>query len=136
MMGAVFDLNLFTLPDAVTDTSSSLAAKQGVTSPSTTTSAGCRIHDGEFLAGPIRMEWMEAAARLPGAALKVALMIRHLHVMRGRDWVVLSNHVMGRFGVSSSAKARAVVALEEAGLIEVQDRRSGSAPRVRPVGDR
>ncbi|GAA6208438.1 hypothetical protein NBRC116601_17310 [Cognatishimia sp. WU-CL00825] len=134
-MGKAFDLSLFTLPETLGDASSSLAAEQPATLPSTTTSVGQQVNDGEFLAGPIRIGWIEAAANLPGAALPVALAVRHLHVMRGRDWVVLSNAAVRRFGVSSSAKARAVVVLEGAGLIEVQDRRSGCAPRVRPIGD-
>lgn len=134
-MGEAFDLSLFTLPESLGDVSSSLAAKQSATPPSAPKSMGQQVNDGEFLAGPIRMGWIEAAARLPGAALQVALMVRHLHVMRGRGWVVLSNVAMLRFGVSSSAKARAVRDLEDAGLIEVKDRRPGCSPRIRPIGD-
>lgn len=134
-MGKALDLSLFTLTETLGDASPSLAAKQPAALPSTTTSVGQQVNDGEFLAGPIRMGWIEAAAKLPGAALPVALAVRHLSVMRGRDWVVLSNTAVKRFGVSSSAKARAVVVLEGAGLIEVQDRRSGCAPRIRPIGD-
>lgn len=134
-MGEVFDPGLFALPTTMVEAPSSVASEAPVPSSSTKTSVGQQINDGEFLAGPIRMGWIESAANLPGGALPVALLVRHLHVMRGRDWVVLSNAAVLRLGVSSSAKARAVVALEDAGLIEVQDRRSGCAPRVRPVGD-
>ncbi|MDX8346512.1 hypothetical protein SLH49_00825 [Cognatiyoonia sp. IB215446] len=134
-MREVLDLSLFALPKTLDDSCSSLTTKQPVPPSSTMTSVDQQIHGGEFLAGPIRMEWIEAAARLPGAALPVALLVRHLYVLRGQDWVVLSNAAVKRFSVSSSAKGRAVEVLEEAGLIEVQDRRAGRAYRVRPIGD-
>jgi len=91
---------------------------------------------GEFLSGPIRMEWLHAAARLPGATLAVALQIRHLHKMRGPEWVVLSNGTVEGFGVSPSAKARALKELVKAGLVEMQPPLPGCAPRVLPIGDK
>ena len=78
------------------------------------------------------MVWLERAARLPGSALSVALLIRHLYKMRGTDPVVLSNIQADRFGVSANAKRRALRVLEEAGLIRVEQCK-GCAPRVIPV---
>lgn len=135
-MGDAFDLSLFGLPMIKLDDTSDFAAPMPTPPQSTRASVGQRITGEEFLAGPIRMAWIEAAARLPGAALSVALMVRHLHVMRGKEWVVLSNAAMKPMGISPSAKARAVKALEGAALIEVDKRQNGQAPRVQPLGDR
>lgn len=87
---------------------------------------------GEFLAA-IPMKWLERAARLPGSALAVALLIRHLYKMRGPDPVVLSNIQADRFGVSASAKRRALTELEEAGLIGIVEQLPGRAPLVVPL---
>jgi len=135
-MEGAFDLSLFDLPTAKMGGTSSLAAPILHPQPSIPTSVDQPITGEEFLAGPIRMGWLEAVAKVSGAAFPVALLVRHLHMMRGRDWVVLSNKAVERFGISASAKARAVAALKEAGLIEVQSRQLGCAPRVKPVGDR
>lgn len=91
--------------------------------------------DFEFFAGPIDMEWLMAAAKLPGAALNVALAIQHQASLRKEEWVPLSNGDAERFGVKRDAKTRAIVLLEEAGLIEVSSK-TGQSPRVRIVGDR
>ncbi len=131
-MGDVFDLSQFQLPTK----SASIPSVPSITTPTTRTMPIDQIKGEEFLAGPIRMGWIEAAARLPGAALQVALLVLHLHVMRGRDWIVLSNVAAKKLGVSSSAKSRALVELEAAGLVEIQIRKPGCAPRVKPVGDK
>lgn len=135
MMGKELDLSQFALPTTMVDVSSSLAAEPPARAPTGTATMAQRIDDGEYLAGPICMGWVGAAANLPGAALDIAILIRHYYMMRGQDWVVLSNSAVARFGVSTSAKSRALKVLKEAGLIETQDPRAGCAPRVKPVGD-
>ena len=87
---------------------------------------------GEFLAGPIGFGWLERAAQLPGAALHIAIVVRHLAKLRNLEWVPLSNRDVARFGVKPDAKNRAILALEAAGLIEVK-RQTGQSPRVKPA---
>ena len=85
-----------------------------------------------FFAGPVDMEWLAHAAKLPGAALQVALMLCHLGKLGRETWIPLSNAVMGSFGVSSDAKTRALEVLEQAKLIELK-RHAGRSPRVRLI---
>lgn len=129
----IIDLELFRLPEPQT-----IRASPVTTEEACATACAVREGDkvlGEFLAGPIKMDWLAQAASLPGAALAVAMLVRHLHTMRGRDWVVLSNVQVARFGISPSGKRRAIAALVANGLIRI-DQRPGCAPRLIPVGDR
>ena len=87
---------------------------------------------GEFLAGPIDFRWLERAAELPGAAFHIAILIRHLLKLRHLEWVPISNGDAARFGIKPDAKRRAILALEDAGLVEVR-RQAGRSPRTRPA---
>jgi hypothetical protein len=65
--------------------------------------------------------WLERAGRLPGKALHVALVIRHVQSLnRGDGTIVLTNQWLKNFGVDHHAKRRALVALEQARLIAVE----------------
>jgi hypothetical protein len=76
---------------------------------------------GPFLKGPISLMWLERAGRLPGKALHVALVIRHVQSLnRGDGTIVLTNQWLKNFGIDHHAKRRALVALEEAKLIAVE----------------
>jgi hypothetical protein len=76
---------------------------------------------GAFLKGPISLIWLERAGRLPGKALHVALVIRHVQSLnRGDGTIVLTNQWLKNFGVDHHAKRRALVALEQAKLIAVE----------------
>lgn len=97
MMGKELDLSQFAPPTIMVDAPSSLAAELPARAPTGTATMVQRIDDGEFLARPICMEWLGAAAGLPGAALHIAILIRHYYMMRGQDWVVLSNSAVARF---------------------------------------
>ena len=86
-----------------------------------------------FFAGPVDMDWLSAAAILPGAALKVAIMLCHLGKLGRQTWIPLSNMAVKSFGVSPDAKTRGLAALEGARLVEVRQQQ-GQSPRVRLLG--
>ena len=79
-----------------------------------------RHRPGEwFLRGPIPWPWLEAAARLPGRALALALCLWWEAGRRRRRTVKLCLTRVG-LGVSEYAARRALRALESAGLIAVE----------------
>jgi hypothetical protein len=78
---------------------------------------------------PIPLPWVQAACKLPGKALAVALAIWHLARMRKSDTVELSQTRLSEFGVKRWAKYRALAALEKAGLVRVV-RRQRRNPEV------
>jgi hypothetical protein len=96
-----------------------LSAVLGFTKSKPSSSANSRR--GPFLKGPISLLWLERAGRLPGKALHVALVIRHIQSLnRGHRTIVLTNQWLKNFGVDHHAKRRALVALEQAKLIAVE----------------
>jgi DNA-binding MarR family transcriptional regulator len=82
-----------------------------------------------FLKGPIPIDVIAAAARLPGKSLAVLLAIRHRADLTRSQTVALPRALMMQFGVQKDSKARALRALEEAGLVRV-DRSKGQSPKV------
>jgi len=85
---------------------------------------------GRFLKGPIPLQPIARAARLPGQALAVYLAIHHRAALTRNATVTLPKGLLEQFGVSRDAKARALYALEQASLIAVE-RNSGKIARVR-----
>ena len=83
-----------------------------------------------FLKGPIPLDWLRVAARLPGKALHVALAIRWHHDMAAGTSIKISKKAMDLFGFSVDACHDAVRRLESAGLIEV-DRLPGQKPLIK-----
>jgi DNA-binding transcriptional ArsR family regulator len=83
----------------------------------------------KFLKGPVPLTWLELAARLPGRALHVGIVIWFLAGLTDCRTVALSSAVLLRFGVDPRSSYRALVALERAHLVTVQ-RRRGRHPRV------
>jgi hypothetical protein len=82
-----------------------------------------------FLRGPIPWHWLEAAGRLPGKTLHVAIALWLLAgIKRGRPakWEPATAATLG---VERHAAYRGLAALEAAGLIAV-DRRNGRCPVV------
>jgi hypothetical protein len=76
---------------------------------------------GEFLRGPIPLEWLGLAARLPGKALAVALAIWfESGRKKNRRTVTLTRAILDRFGVNRYAAYRALQDLEGAGLVTVK----------------
>jgi hypothetical protein len=83
----------------------------------------------KFLKGPIPLNWISAAARLPGKSLHVAIAIWFTASIEKSATVRLSNLGSLPFGLDRNAKYRALQWLEEARLIEVE-RKLGRSPMV------
>jgi hypothetical protein len=81
------------------------------------------------LRGPVPIDWLSAAARLPGRSLHVAIALWCLREPRGTDCIPLSNVSGLQFGVDRNAKYRGLAWLEGAGLVAVR-RRLGRPPMV------
>ncbi len=72
-----------------------------------------------FLRGPIPLDWLGRAARLPGKALNVALAISWLFGMAKNAPVKLTKKALALLNVSRDAATDGVTRLEDAGLIRV-----------------
>jgi hypothetical protein len=91
---------------------------------------------GKFLRGPIPLAWLGRACRLRGGkVVATALAIWFLAGLRRREWdLKLTSDTLTHFGVTDrAAKYRALKALEEAGLIQVE-RRPNKNPLVTILG--
>jgi hypothetical protein len=76
--------------------------------------------DERFLKGPIPWTWLDRAARLPGKALAVGLVLwQHAGVTRMRT-VRLCQARSHELGLGPASTRRGIAHLEQAGLIEVQ----------------
>lgn len=85
--------------------------------------------NGQFLKGPIRLDWLCSACKLGGKTLATALAVWYVAGLRRRyDQLSLTSTTCAKFGVDRSAKSRGLEALEGAGLISVERR-----PRKNPV---
>ena len=83
----------------------------------------------KFLKGPIPLDWLSTAARLPGKSLHVAIAIWFTASLAKSATVPLSNIAGLPFGLDRNAKYRAMAWLEKTGLICVE-RRLGRSPVV------
>jgi UDP-N-acetylmuramyl tripeptide synthase len=84
---------------------------------------------GEFLKGPIPLDWLGIASGLPGkATLATALAIMFEVGRRKSKEIVLTTAILGRFNVNRKGKYRALTQLEAAKLISVLRR-----PHKNPV---
>lgn len=81
---------------------------------------------GRFIKGPLPLTWMQTAAGLPGQTLAVGLALWYLAGLRKAMTVPLSNELVAPFGVTSHSKRRALLQLEQAGLIAVKRSKSKS----------
>lgn len=92
---------------------------------------------GEFLKGPIPLDWLGRAAKLPGkASLATALAIMFEVGRRRSQEIVLTTAILLRFGVNRKAKYRALIQLENAGLISVvRQPRRNPLVAVLPIND-
>ena len=86
-------------------------------------------HNGRFVRGPLPLNQVMAAARLPGKALAVWLAVHHRTALTGKQMVTLPESLLAGFGIGKDAKARALQQLEQAGLVRVE-RESGRTTRV------
>lgn len=88
-----------------------------------------RFRGTYFLKGPISWPWLVQAAKQPGSAFKLAIKIWFLVGMRRSRTVKVSLSRIKDLGVSPPSGSRALRALEEAGLLQVE-RKPGCAPLV------
>jgi hypothetical protein len=82
---------------------------------------------GRFLKGPIGMSVISQASRLGGRVLAVYLAIHHQTALTGKRTVTLPRALLNDMGVDKDAKARALHALNAAGLIVIDQARGRSA---------
>ena len=82
-----------------------------------------------FLKGPIPLNDVAVASRLPGQALAVFLAIHHRQALTRNPVVTLPKRLLAELGVTKDSKARALHALENAGLVNVE-RRHGRTPTI------
>lgn len=82
-----------------------------------------------FIKGPLPLNWMTIAARLPGKTLQVALALWYLSGLQKTRTVRLAGKTIEKFGVSRDAKYEALNRLALMGLIRVQQDQ-GKAPIV------
>ena len=87
---------------------------------------------GHFIKGPIPMIWIEQAARLPGKAFAVGMMLWFLRGMAGDKPVKISASLRQRFGVGRKAVGEPNAApVEEDDATEVrQGRDEPHQPRL------
>ena len=82
-----------------------------------------------FLKGPIPWSWLTAAARLPGKALHVAIVLWFKAGMANRRTVSVSLSGMKQLGVARNTARRGLAALERGELVDVE-RKPGCSPTV------
>ncbi len=85
----------------------------------------------QFVRGPIPMPWLERAAKLPGKALAVGLLLwfRRGFDPDGTEPITVTPTRLARLGVSPKAGAAAIRRLKKAGLLTAEFGR-GRCPRV------
>jgi hypothetical protein len=75
--------------------------------------------EGEFLS-PVPLNWLCAAASLPGKALAVGIALWFLVGCRKTKTVSLPRRTMTRFSIGRKAAHRGLLLLEKAGLVHVR----------------
>jgi hypothetical protein len=88
-----------------------------------------RRRSKKFLRGPFEWEQFCIAAKLPGQALIVWLLIQHQACLRRKPLVTLPIDILAQAGVSRWSAGRALKVLEEAKLICAM-RAPGCSPRI------
>ncbi len=83
----------------------------------------------KFLKGPVPLAWLAHAGQLPGKSLHVGIVLWFFAGLKHTRTVALPSATLALFSVNRNAKYRALKALQQANLIEVE-RHPGSNPRV------
>jgi hypothetical protein len=73
----------------------------------------------KFLKGPIPWKWVAQAARMPGKAFHVAIVVWFLAGIKLRRKIALSGSALRGLGVNRHSGYRGLKALEMAGLVSV-----------------
>ena len=89
---------------------------------------------GDFLKGPIPLDWLTRSAQLGGKVLHVALAIWFERGRRNKDEICLTTGLLKRFNVERKAKYEALRRLTDAGLITFVKATIGKNPWLRVVG--
>ena len=84
---------------------------------------------GTFIRGPFPLSEVRVVGKLPGKALLVWLLIHHRVRMTRQPEITLPNGLLASVGVDPRAKARALMALERAGLVRVRQK-PGKTARI------
>jgi DNA-binding transcriptional ArsR family regulator len=82
-----------------------------------------------FLRGPIPLDWLAAAAKLPGKTLNVAVALYWRHGMAKAKSFKLTQVALTAMNLERDAASAGLTRLEQAGLIRVE-RRPGQRPIV------
>ncbi len=86
-----------------------------------------RLGRRTFIRGPFAMAEFCTAGKLPGKSLLIWLLVHHRIRMTQQQEVTVPHWLLASAGVDARAKARALVALESAGLIHVRRERGKTA---------
>ena len=82
-----------------------------------------------FLRGPIPLEWLAVAAKLPGKTLNVAIALWWRHGMAGGKPFKLTQMALTAMNVERDAERAGLTRLEQAGLVRVE-RKPGQRPTI------
>ena len=93
------------------------------------TRSGRKRRQDRFIKGPISLDTIATAAKLPGAALPVYLLVKHRTDVTGSSSVTVPAKLRDEMGVDRKAYYRAADNLEAAGLVRV-NRKPGRALRI------
>ena len=103
--------------------------KVEVNEPKTQTPATVKRYK-KFIKGPLPLDWFIVAAGLPCGATQLALVLWYLSGLKKSTTVSLPNKPLQEMKIGRNSKRRALKALEDAGLIKVEQKK-GSSPVVR-----
>ena len=87
------------------------------------------VRRGRFLKGPVPLEWLIEAAKLPGKSLHVGVVLWFLSGLKKSREVTFAPSRRREFGIGRHASYRALKCLEMAGLVRLK-RKRGRAPLV------
>ena len=85
-----------------------------------------------FLRGPVPLEWLTVAAKLPGKTINVALALWWRHGMAKDKPFKLTQMALKAMNVERDAERMGLARLEQAGLIQVE-RKPGQRPTISMV---
>lgn len=86
-----------------------------------------RSIQGRFLRGPVPMDWLKQAAKLPGRALHAGVALWFLDGFQQTGTVQARPSVLRDLGLDRHASYRALRELEKAGLVSVVRKRGAAA---------
>ena len=88
-----------------------------------------RARKGQFLKGPVPWDWLCTAARLPGKALHVGLVLWHVAGLKKSREVKLERRHLESFGLGRKAVYARLKAMQNLGLVGLK-KKTGSRPTV------